>query len=332
MSTTPLVDILMPTYNHERFIAQAIESVLAQKTTFEYRIMVGDDCSTDSTQAIVKSYVEKHPGKIELFSSPINLGALHRDRMSVKVLNTCTAKYVALLEGDDYWTDPYKLQKQVDFLERHPECSLCFHNAEALFDDGAQPPSYSYHLHPAGQKEISTLVDVINGLVPITCSVLFRNNLIGELPECFYQVKTPDWIMFVLLAELGNFGYINEVMAVYRLHAGGIWSSLNQPYRIRQHIYTYKMIDTHLNLKYHHLISKQIQVWRETLSNECRKHARSCLDQYHSLVGTGEIKKGLQLLLEATHSAPLEVIRPRRFLAVLKNGLLGFFYKDRAQN
>jgi glycosyltransferase involved in cell wall biosynthesis len=326
---TPLVDIVMPTYNHERFIAQAIESVLAQKTTFAYRLIIGDDCSTDGTQAIIRSYAAQHPDKIEFIFSPVNLGIHHRNRVAVQLFKRCSARYVAMLEGDDYWTDPQKLQKQVEFLESHPECALCFHNAEMFFDDGSQPSFYS---RPADQKEISTLEDVVAGLVPITCSILYRNELLRELPDCYFQVRTPDWMISLLLAEHGKLGYLNEVMAAYRLHAGGIWSSLPQQEQIKEHFHTYKVIDAHLKFKHHRLIAAQIKSWRETLAHERGRHARSCLDQYHRLVGKGEIRKGVRLLLEAARSAPLEVLRPRRFAAVLKNGLIGVFWRNTVQN
>jgi glycosyltransferase involved in cell wall biosynthesis len=320
MSTTTVVDIIMPTYNHEKFIGKAIESVLAQKTGFAYRLRVGDDCSTDGTQAIVRHYAGKYPDKVEFLFSPVNLGALHRDRISVKLLNQCTSKYVAILEGDDYWTNPYKLQKQVEFLEHHRECSLCFHNAEMFYDDGSQP---SRSLRPADQKKISTVEDVLAGMVPIPCTVLFRNNLL-VLPDCFYKVTNADWMMFVLLSEHGHIGYINEIMAAYRMHSGGMWSRLNRQQRLKEHINTYKTINEHLKFRYNRIISDRIAALKE-------QHARSCLDEYHELVKTGEIKNALRLLMEATHSAPLEVLRPRRLAVVLRNGLLGILRRNSDQ-
>ena len=322
----PLVDIIMPTYNHEKFIAKAMDSVLAQQTGFAYRLMVGDDCSTDETQSIVRHYAEKYPGKIEYLFSPVNLGALHRDRISVKLLYQCTAKYVAILEGDDYWSDPYKLQKQVDFLERRTECSICFHNAEMFYEDGSQP---SERLRPTDQKEISKVEDVLAGMVPIPCTVMFRNNLLGELPECFYDVTNADWMLWVLLAEHGDIGYINEVMAAYRMHAGGMWSRLTAQQRVKEHIHTYKTINEHLNFKYDRMISEIITALPRRLNEQ---NARSFLDQYHKLVQKGEFKKGLRMLWQATKSAPSEVFRTRRLAAVFKNGLLGIFLRNSVQN
>src|SRR4030042_2430256 len=121
MSLEPLVDVAMGTYNHEKFSAQALESVLSQRTNFSYRIIISDDCSTDNTRAIIMSYAEKHPGKIITIFPQKHVGLLHPDRPFIKVLKQCTAKYIALLEGDDYWTEPYKLQKQVDFLKTHAD-------------------------------------------------------------------------------------------------------------------------------------------------------------------------------------------------------------------
>jgi len=315
---TPLVNIVMPTYNHEKYVAQAIESVLAQKTEFDWKLMVGDDCSTDGTQEIVRAYAEKHPGKIEFLFSEKNLGLSHPDRVSLKLLNQCTSKYVGILDGDDYWTKPYRLQKLVNFLESHVECSVCFHNAEMFYEDGSQPPS---NLRPANQKEISTLEDIITGTVPIPCAALFRNHLLGALPACFYTVTNGDWMLFVLLAEHGDVGYINEVMAAYRMHPHGIWSKLGARRRLEEHIKTYRTMDSHLKYKYGRLISKMI-------ADLCAQYSRSCLDEYHRQVQMGEIREGLRSLWQATRWAPREVFRPRRLGAVVKNGLFKSFTNE----
>jgi hypothetical protein len=171
--------------------------------------------------------------------------------------------------------------------------------------------------------------DVLAGMVPIPCTVLFRNNLLGELPESFDTVANGDWMLFVLLAEHGSVGYINEVMAAYRMHAGGFWSKLTLQQRVKQHINTYQTINAHLNFKYDRMISEIIA---GMLKRQREQHARSCLDQYHRLVQNGEFVKGLSMLWEATHSAPFEVLRPRRLAVVLKNGLLGAFWKNSMQS
>lgn len=320
---TPLVDIVMPTYRHERFVAEAIESVLAQQTNFEFRLLIGDDCSPDGTQAIVKSYAEKHPKLIEAYLFTNHVGIQDKRRVAVNLLRRAKAKYVTILEGDDYWTDPYRLQKLTDFLESHPECSVSFHDAKVLAEDGSE-----HRLFPANQKEISTLEDMVTTSVfPIPCTALFRNEL-GELPDCFFGVTNADWMLFVLLAERGNLGYLNEVMATYRVHSGGVWSGLDAAPGISEHIKTYETIDAHLNFKYTRAISRKLATWRRTLT---ALEAQATLAQYHSAVKNGEIKQGLRLLWQLGLSAPLRVIRPRHLAAVIKNGLSGILFKRKLE-
>lgn len=330
MTRAPLVDVAVATYNHEKYIARAIESVLAQETSFDYRLIVGDDCSSDGTQGIIREYARRHPGRIVTLFHPERLGTAHRDRVGVKVLRLCTARYVALLDGDDFWTDPGKLQRQVDFLETHPECAACFHDAEVFYEEGAKAPQ---RLHGDDQKEFSTLEDLLTtGVFPITCTVMFRHDHLRELPERFFEASNPDWMLSVLAAEHGTIGYIAEVMAAYRVHGGGVWSGIDALRRTRQHIKSYETIDAHLGFKYTRLLSKKVEALRATLPWQYRQHARSCLDRYHRLVRRGEVKEGVQALLEAARAAPLEVIRPRRLAAVIKNGLLGVFWKSSAQS
>jgi glycosyltransferase involved in cell wall biosynthesis len=327
------VSVLTITYNHEKYIAQAIDSILTQQVNFDYEIVIGEDASTDRTREIVLEYAKQHPDKIRVLLR--DAAAAERDRARglggkanfVDGLQSCRGEFVALLDGDDYWTDAHKLQKLVDFLESHSECSLSFHDATVLFEDNSEAPR---PLYPASQKEITTLAELVStGVFPVPCTVLFRNKIFGELPESFNDVANGDWLLFILLAEHGDFGYFNEVMAAYRIHTAGFWSSLNTKRRLEQHTKTYEAINAQLNFKYDREITERVAALRRALP---RQHARSCLDRYHRLVKTGEVKKGLRLLVEAIRSAPAEVFRPRRFVAVIKNGVLGIFYNTSAQN
>ncbi len=119
-----MVSICCITYNHETFIAKAIEGFLMQQTSFPFKIIIGEDYSTDRTRDIVQKYARRHPELINLIISDTNVGILVNER---RVMLEAKGKYIAFCEGDDYWTDPFKLQKQVDFLETHPEYSVCFH-------------------------------------------------------------------------------------------------------------------------------------------------------------------------------------------------------------
>lgn len=217
----PVVSVCMITYNHEKYIAQAIESVLMQETNFKYELVIGEDCSTDDTRYIVRAYGERYPEQIRLLLPERNQGMIAN---FVSTLNVCRGQYIALLEGDDYWTDPLKLQKQVDFLEEHKECVICFHDAKVIHEDGSKE-SHSYL--PAGQKVISTLDDLlVSNFIP-TCSVFFRNGLIKEFPEWYYELKMGDWPLHILNAKHGKIGYINNEMAVRR-YSSGIHSSMDE--------------------------------------------------------------------------------------------------------
>jgi len=231
MSSEILVDIAMGTYNHEGFIAQALESVLSQETDFPYRIIICDDFSTDNTRSIIMSYVEQYPGKIITVFPDKHFGLMHRDRPYPKVLKQCTAKYIAMLEGDDYWTDPNKLQKQVDLLERNPEIAGCFSNAIIVDDDGNMvSDDYFDYFKVKVKPEIRTADIVPFGISPCN-TLLFRRAIL---------INPPDWFArnirhsgFDLLITLHGILYcINEKLGAYRIHAGGVWSLSKLSFRL----------------------------------------------------------------------------------------------------
>ena len=145
------VSVLVMTYNHEKFISQALESVAMQETNFEYEILISEDCSTDRTREIVMDFQKAYPEKVRLLLSEQNI---HSNEIVVRGIRAARGQYIALLDGDDYWTSPHKLQKQADFLDRHPECSLSFHNARIFHEaEGREGRNWT----PPDQKEISTL-------------------------------------------------------------------------------------------------------------------------------------------------------------------------------
>ena len=247
MITTPLVDVFMPTYNHGPYLAQAIESVLAQKTDFEYRLNIADDCSTDGTQALIKQYAARNADRIRAIISPTNLGILHPDRVSTRVLQSCTGKYLAVLEGDDYWTDPDKLQKQVDFLESHPDFAICFHDVKTVNESGHEIPDPSFASH---QKRISTIEDLLAGNFIHACSVMFRGGLIKEFPDWYTTLRIGDWPLYVMNAQHGKIGYLDDVMAVYRVHESSLWSSRDRLDQIAETMEVLDHLDAYLGFRY----------------------------------------------------------------------------------
>ncbi len=214
---TPTVSVALITYNHGDYIRRAVEGVLAQETPFPVELIVGDDCSTDATPKILAQLMDEYPGRISLRSRERNLGMQHN---VIDVLAHCRGQYMALLDGDDYWTDNAKLAKQVSFLERHRDCAMCHHNVLKLYQDEGGRTEVFHRRCPRKTK----LASLMRGNFIATCSTLYRWGLV-ELPDWFSRVPSPDWCLNVLHGLHGKIGYITDISAVYRIHSGGIWST-----------------------------------------------------------------------------------------------------------
>ena len=237
------VSVQIITYNHEKYIAQAMESALMQVADFDYEIVIGEDCSTDSTRDIVIDFQERYPERIRLLLHEKNIGASFND---VQTYQACRGQYIALLEGDDYWTDPFKLQKQVDFLDNHPECAICCHDVKWIYEMEVENQGF---FSPPNQKKIYTLDDLLTGgTIFATCTTMYRKGLFGEYPEWFYAMPTGDWPRNLLNAQHGDIGRISECMATYRVHDGGVWSSMDRIQRFKSRIKGYEMIQKYLDL------------------------------------------------------------------------------------
>lgn len=257
----PKVSVSIITYNHEKYIAQALDSVLRQETDFEYEIILGEDESQDGTRKICIEYARRYPDRIRLFlrsrKNVIYINGRPTGRFNfVENLKAIRGKYIAVLDGDDYWTKPYKLQKQVDFLESHPDHSICFTRAAVFSEDN----SYQSYEVPAIKGHIQSLVleDLLRDNPMATCSVMFRRGLFAELPSWYFKLAFGDWPLHILNAQYGKVGYIPEVMAAYRLHAGGVYSSRRVIDNLFEKLKFYKLIDKHLNRAHHQLICEMI--------------------------------------------------------------------------
>lgn len=222
------VSVVVTAYNHVRFIARALDSVLEQDATFDWEVIVGDDCSQDGTRDVIRDYERRHPALIRTVFPTRNLGVAGRD-LFVETLRESQGRFIAMLDGDDYWTAPDKLQRQVDFLDAHPECSMCYHNVLVLREDGAAPPAPSL---PPGHPPFSETKDLLWTCFIPSCSPMVRREVVEELPPWYLATPWADYALYVLASEYGRLGYIDDVMGVYRIHAGGVWSGLDRVARI----------------------------------------------------------------------------------------------------
>jgi predicted SAM-dependent methyltransferase len=218
----PLLTVVCITYNHENYIRDALESFIAQKTNFPFEVIISDDASQDGTPEIIREYEEKYGNIIKPIYRKANLGAMNN---FLQTLREARSKYVIYNEGDDYFSDPYKLQKQADFLESHPECSICFHPVTVRFQDGSKPdeafPSPEYRFN---RTELS-LDDLIKHNFMQTNSVMYRWRFVSEniqdvLPS---SILPGDYYLHLLHAQKGAIGFIDEIMAVYRRHPESLW-------------------------------------------------------------------------------------------------------------
>lgn len=240
----PKVSVLMVTYNHERFIQQTVDSALCQMTTFPFEIVIGEDCSTDRTRDILLDIQKAHPTKIRLLLREKNLGP---QANFASTLAACQGKFVAMLEGDDYWTDPAKLQKQVDALESHPAWSMCFHLTRRVYEDGSREPQL---YPPEWTRDEATIEDLFQGNFMNTCSIVFRNRLFGLLPDWHSQIVPGDWAISILNADLGPIGFVPGVMADYRIHPQGSWAQQSRSYQLKEILRLLSRIDHHFQGKY----------------------------------------------------------------------------------
>ena len=250
------VSVCMITYRHEAFIGQAIESVLMQQTDFAVELVIGEDCSPDATRAIAQDYERRYPTQVRVLTPATNLGIMPNLMVT---MSECRGEYIAFLEGDDYWTDPTKLQRQVEALRANADCAMCFHDAEAFNDSpGGDVWKFSEkftHLSPRNDGTLHrfTQLDLARlGRFMPSASMVFRAaSLPKPLPGWFAGVFSGDYTLQLLSTSKGLALYLPRLMSAYRLHTGGVMQATAQSvYQMRRRI--------HENLVYKKLLPRSV--------------------------------------------------------------------------
>ena len=218
----PRVSVATTTYRHEAFIGDAIEGVLMQDTDFPVEMVIGEDCSPDGTRSVIQKYMQKYPGLIRLSNYERNVGSA---RNSLMTIGRCRGEYIALLDGDDYWTAPHKLRKQVDLLDRDHAFSMCFHAVNRVRGNCIVKKI----VQPTGHRSVYRLADLAHWVNISTSSMLFRRSAVPRFPSWYSKVTQGDWATQMLLAEKGDIAYIPEIMATHRLHETNVWSGRLRP-------------------------------------------------------------------------------------------------------
>ncbi len=238
-----MVSVSIITFQQAATVRQAVESVLAQKTTFPFEVIVGDDASTDGTQEILEKIRAETGGRIKTILAKTNYG--DNGRMNTQVtLQAAQGKYVAFLDGDDYWTDEYKLQKQVDFFEAHPECVLCTHRVRHVWENGMWIQSH----RPAVRAETYGVNDLLVTNISPKIATMVRNSALKTVPEWYWQaqVVSGDWLLNVLVSRNGRIGFIDEVMADHRIHEKSVSAHYGNIRMFSDKLNMLKMLRPHL--------------------------------------------------------------------------------------
>ena len=295
----PMVSVKVSTYQHADFIRDCLDGILMQETDFPVEILIGEDESSDGTREICKEYADRHPDNIRLFLHRRENNIAIHGRPTGKFQSTytrfkCRGKYIALCEGDDYWTDPLKLQKQVDFLERHPEYILSFHDSKTVDVKGRLVKksvlSYGETDHTIEADELS------RGPHLPTASFCYRN-VFSTHPESFLQTVAGDLFITCRLGLIGHGKYQPDIRkSVYRVHSGGIYNSLDRVDQGRMAINACERI-------YHFFLNEgykdAAEQMRERIQYEYEKHIEGCRKQYHEGINFRRYKVAARGLMNA---------------------------------
>lgn len=265
MTTSPIrpkVSVLVLTYDHEKYIRQALESALLQKTAWEYEVVVAEDCSRDRTAQLVREVSEINPGRIRILMRERNLGLV---RNFCDAYAACRGEYVAILEGDDFWQDSEKLQRMVEVLDEDPRLSFAFHDVRLSFDDGRELNECC----PSTLKSRFAIEDFIaHNPVPNCSALVFRHGLINEFPTWFSRQSYYDWPLHVLHLERGPAAYLREALSTYRVHKGGAWHGASSAYRVEKLAEIFRALNEHLDFRYNSVFELNEKFWRVQFENE----------------------------------------------------------------
>lgn len=254
----PLVTIRCAVYNHEPYLRQCLDGFVMQKTNFKFEAIVHDDASTDKSAEIIKEYADKYPDIIKPIFEKENQYS-KKDGSLRRIMNEYTrGKYVAYCEGDDFWIDNMKLQKQVDFMEQHSDYSLCFHNAVVFYGDINKHPYFFCRFKDS--KEIF-LEDIISSWIIPTASILCRREL-NHFPDWATKIYSGDYLLSLLAINAGRVFYINEIMSFYRITFNSCSSNSKlkdkSSYIKDQHVLLLQYFNEYTNFKYDAILSKRI--------------------------------------------------------------------------
>jgi glycosyltransferase involved in cell wall biosynthesis len=225
---------------------------LSQDADFPFELVIGEDCSTDATREIVTAYRERNPDRIRTVFTTHNQGA---QRCLLQTLRACRGRYVALLDGDDYWTSTEKLRRQAGILESRPDLGICFHRTKVVYEDGSRE-SWEY---PDWDRQVLTIEDLLRENFIPACSAMFRHGLLSEIPSWYPELGFGDWALHLMVAQFGDIAFVPETMSVYRVHGAGSWSRLGPEGIAKSKLQMFEIMEGYLPSRYGPLIREMAE-------------------------------------------------------------------------
>lgn len=273
------LSIIVATYNHSMYIEDNIKGILSQKTDFDFEILIGDDESDDGTTQIIEKYINLD-NRIRLFKGSrkevIYMDGVPTGRRNFfNLFNNAKGEYIAICEGDDYWIDDYKLQKQIDFLESNKDYAICFTNNLIEINGKLYPNDIILK-----DKDTFDMLDLLEGNFIHTPTVVLRNE-IDVFPDWYFEVIQGDWALYLLTLKGRKIKYLEDITSVYRIHDKGVYANKPTSYKYIKFIEMLGIINKHFdyqydsiiqNIKNHHLhiIDKALKV-QEMLKQEIKE-------------------------------------------------------------
>jgi glycosyltransferase involved in cell wall biosynthesis len=312
---SPRVTVLLITYNHAAYVRRAIESVLIQNVLEEYQVIVADDASTDETATILAQIAAENPHiRFRFLGNSKNIGITKNYK---RAFAACEGEYVAVLEGDDYWSSPEKLQAQLNFLEMHRECDLC---------------SVNYYVYEENRRQFMPRITPEAGHIIFGARELIADNLVGNfstcmyrlealrgIPDAIYAVRSYDWAINICIGTKGLIGFLREPMSVYRIHSRGTWSLLSHIEKLKTQlelIPAYDLVTEHVFQSEFRVLSERL----EKVIHESQAHPASDETQMmviQTLSGPPPYSRILDLVPPIAISLGRQILPPalKRYLA-----------------
>lgn len=263
-----MVTILCTCYNHAEYIGKTLEGFVNQKTNFTYKILIHDDASTDNSQEIIREYVNKYPDIIIPIFQLENQYSKGVDLYNEILYPMVKSKYIAFCEGDDYWVDEHKLQKQFEYMESNADCSMCVHNTKRIYAEGNRTAGIVNNSNEEKDYDAVEIIETGAGKICQTSSYFCRMHLITEMPDCYRMKTVGDHPLLIYMAIQGYIHYFPDVMSVYRVCTPNSWTSRQNKSRYKRLLFYRELIDFFTKLNEYTMYEYNEAIERTICKNE----------------------------------------------------------------